>query len=137
MTRVSIPLNGDGPEGCKGCGACCNPVALPWTQRQIAMMLPSEIEDADRQFVLNDLTPLRYRDGLAAAPYLKDLTTFPTTEGPPEYVKPVFYSCRHFDPVEKACTNYENRPPVCRAYPLYGREEIHPAMALPEACVYR
>lgn len=32
-----------------------------------------------------------------------------------------FYTCRHFDKVSRLCTNYENRPDMCRRYPDYGK----------------
>jgi Fe-S-cluster containining protein len=31
------------------------------------------------------------------------------------------YTCKHFDPKTRNCTNYENRPDMCRGYP-YGSQ---------------
>lgn len=30
------------------------------------------------------------------------------------------YSCNHFDPINKLCTNYSDRPLMCSAYPYDG-----------------
>lgn len=38
-------------------------------------------------------------------------------QGPVNY----WFTCKHHDPVSGDCTNYENRPRMCREYP-YGRD---------------
>ncbi len=45
------------------------------------------------------------------------------------------YSCDRFDPQTRLCTAHEDRPPICRGFPYYGRETI--TVDLPEQCSYR
>lgn len=125
---------------CNGCGACCDPVVLPYTQRQVAGMLPDEYLTADeRRFVLEDLTPITRRDGMARASYLSAGVTVMGQPGSPESVVlawSAFYTCRHYDPETRRCGNYANRPRMCREYPWYG-DGPDPAKALPGPCAYR
>lgn len=119
-----------------GCGKCCNPVVLPVTQLEIAQTFPiSGDELADRLFILNDLTPLSTKEGLRLAPYLKGRVLSSTANGG-AVMAPKFYSCRHYDSATRLCTNYENRPPVCREHPRYGLDRVQPNTALPFECSF-
>lgn len=119
-----------------GCGHCCNPVVLPITQLEAAQTLPTSRDEADdRRFILEDLTPIPFKIGMAASPHLKNRTLASTANGGLA-VQPNFYSCRHYDTATRTCTNYEHRPPVCRGFPRYDLAAIPSNMALPFECTY-
>jgi Fe-S-cluster containining protein len=44
-----------------------------------------------------------------------------------------YYRCKWFDQETRKCTNYENRPPMCRDYPWHGRPPTE-WKALPKTC---
>lgn len=118
-----------------GCAHCCNPVVLPVTQLEIAQTLPTTRDEAaDRRFILEDLTPIPFKVGMQQSPHLQGRTLASTADG--DQVHPNFFSCRHFDTATRLCMNYENRPPVCREFPRYGRPAVSPKMALPFECAF-
>lgn len=43
-----------------------------------------------------------------------------------------FYTCAHWDEETRRCTNYENRPVMCRDYP-YAQNCVHCGWELPQA----
>lgn len=43
--------------------------------------------------------------------------------------------CDAFDPVTRACTAYEDRPPICSGYPWYGKAPNRSKLLNP-ACSY-
>lgn len=105
-------------------------------------LLPGMMDERDRQWLLNDLTPITRREGLRRSPhYHNGISEFgvrhPVT-GAITHVPVVtlFYECCHYDRETRRCLNYEHRPPVCSGYPWYD-ERVDPAKALPEACEYR
>lgn len=123
---------------CNGCGACCDPVVLPVSQLDVARD-PRLMGDEDAQFVLEVLRPIRRRDGLAKASYLSAGVTVLGAPGTPEstvLVWSMFYECPRFDPETRRCTDWENRPPLCRGYPWYDAPPDQ-AKALPTECSYR
>lgn len=110
---------------CNGCGRCCDPVVLPYTQEEAARLMPGRDIEADvRDFVLHDLTPMRRRDGLAmVSDYMKEgakTTWAPTPWDPPVITVSHFFTCRHYDQATRSCLNFENRPSICRGFPWYG-----------------
>lgn len=134
--------------GCNGCGACCDPF--------VTTVAPIHLQDgaADRvigreeaDWMRAHLTPLRRKDGLARVkdyiraggfsdmPPLRDRLTgklrFEVGLLPSH-----FYTCDIFDPVTRKCTDYDNRPGVCRDYPWYGSPP-DPNKSLPTMCSYR
>lgn len=120
------------------CGACCDPVVLPYTREEV-LRAPWLLDPADRAFVIDALTPVRRRDGLRRASYLSAGVTVMGRPGSPESTVlawSFFYDCRHFDPETRRCTNYDNRPPLCRDFPWYG-DPPDPSKALPTECAYR
>lgn len=126
---------------CNGCGRCCDPVPLPYTQEDIARVLPGMLAGgkADRDFVLHVLKPISRREGLARSWYSSGktagLTSSDPRNGKAEVVTTFFYECSWYDRENKRCTNYENRPPLCRSYPWYeGRPD--PQVALPAECSF-
>lgn len=123
---------------CNGCGQCCDPVVLPFTQREIMATLPSQHEHpADREHMLHDLIPISRREGLARAPYLSGGVTWASIDGGRSFLetRSVFYECRHFDRETRRCRIYERRPPMCRDYPWYG-DPPDGSKALPPDCSY-
>lgn len=123
-----------------GCGACCDPVVLPYSRDEIARTLPGEVlEPADRAHVLTNLVPMRRRDGMQRASYLSAGVTVMGRPGSPESTVlawSFFYTCRLYDAETARCTAYEDRPPMCSQYPWYG-DPPDTAKALPTECVYR
>ena len=117
---------------CNGCGCCCDPVVMPFTQAEAVRMPLSELDPVHRRWILNDLTPMPYREGIAKAPWLRG-QLMATADG--TGVTPFFFRCRWFDQDSRSCTNYENRPEVCSGYPWSG-EPPRPDAALPPACSF-
>lgn len=118
---------------CNGCGGCCDPVVLPFTQQQVKFASKFDIDDEDRRFVLEDLTPMRPKLALEKRPEMRGR---PLVDAAGDLMLlPHFYTCKHFDEETRACTNYEGRPPVCRGYPWYDSGPKHGA-ALPPACSF-
>lgn len=123
---------------CNGCGSCCDPVTLPWTQRQVQMTLPGSIMDAEtRRWVLEDLTPISRREGLRRTPWLQREGAVVIAFMGDEVIVDAhsYYDCKHFDRETRRCTNYENRPQPCRDYPWYDGTPT-PAAALPGWCSF-
>lgn len=118
--------------GCARCGSCCDPVhfererleaILKWTTEALEGVPDPGTDEgwehwlkhgyaaSDRERAVCRFDPAgRYRtdvDFIAAhwAP-IDDKTV----------------ACDAYDPETALCTAHENRPPVCRDYPWYGRE---------------
>jgi Fe-S-cluster containining protein len=125
---------------CNGCGCCCSPVVLSFTQAEArggpaaAAMSPE-----DRRFVLEDLTPISRRAGDALGAYW--IGELETARGQPwrgRNGSPLrfYFRCRHFDEESRRCLNYDDRPPLCRAFPFHGAPPM-PGQALPPPCSFR
>lgn len=72
------------------------------------------------------------REAFALAPWLRGRMQ---REG--DRLVPSFYfRCRHFDPDTRRCTDYDNRPAMCRDYPWYGGA-VNFSAALPPTCSFR
>lgn len=123
----------------EGCGACCDPVVSPFTLDMLRRIPPWELDEdgrADRAFMLEHLTPLPRREGIARARYLtQGGVTFGMIAGELVEVWSQFYSCDRFDPETRRCTAYDERPPMCRDYPWYG-DPPDPRKALPTTCTH-
>lgn len=74
------------------------------------------------------------REALAKAPHMRGVELVDQDGQPVLY--PFFYSCPSFDLETRRCTDYDNRPPVCRGYPWYDRGPSL-ATSLPPECSYR
>ena len=46
------------------------------------------------------------------------------------------YTCKHFDPVTRLCTDHANRPDMCRGYPWYDRTP-HKDAYMPAQCSFQ
>ena len=120
---------------CNGCGACCDPVSLAYTQTEALTRVG--LDPDDRRFIVEDLRPLSQREGRRRAFWIGELEVergqvWQGLDGSPLRFD---YECRHFDPVSRRCLNYEHRPPLCRRFPWQGRPP--PGVALPPPCSYR
>ena len=99
---------------CNDCGKCCNPVMLPVSK--IEVMTDYLMDPDDRRWILEDLTPISRREARELAPYHFGHTT-PMVDAAGELAFMSFYRCRHYDPESRRCTDYENRPGICRRFP--------------------
>lgn len=112
-------------------------MVLPFSQSDVRHHL-HRFEPEDAHFVLTALTPIRpRREGLEKADYLSQggRTVLGLGLDGAVVLFSEFYSCKFFDPVERRCTNYEGRPPMCRSYP-WGGDPPDPAKALPPECEF-
>lgn len=81
--------------GCAACGDCCNPVKIsPERSAELGVS-----DDADGRFAREHWRPV----------------------GQSMLTGHVLVECDRFDPDTKLCTAHEDRPPICRGFPFYGR----------------
>jgi Fe-S-cluster containining protein len=113
-----------------GCGACCDPVSLPYTLRE--MLTDPAIPADQRQWAARSLTPMSPREAFRIAPWLRG--RLQRVEG--RLVPTFYFRCRHFDRETRRCTDYENRPLMCREYPWYDGQ-VPANAALPPTCSFR
>lgn len=102
---------------CNQCGNCCERIPLNTTKTALRKQKPeTEKGRANRSFVLAHWTWVG------------------------RWGKQQVYSCDAFDPVTRQCTAHDERPPICREYPWYGRSpNKEQLMAEPEklgSCSY-
>ena len=90
------------------CGACCDPVLLSF--------------------------PLESMDGPSAPFARKHWTVIEDHPCLPEGIA-VAVRCDGFNPTTRACTAYENRPPICSGFPWYGKAP-DPQRALNLTCAF-
>lgn len=122
---------------CSGCGGCCSPVAMPYTQDDVRRTMPGQMHPENRRWILEDLVPISRREGLARSPYMDSGPTF--LRRPDDSVVEQwtwFFECRHYDPETRTCGNYEHRPPMCSGFPWYG-DAPDRTKALPHECSFR
>lgn len=106
------------PATCTCCGDCCDPVWFP-------------------------LGPADVRQGAVTAlaePHAANLT-FATRHwlatGETDAEGRHAYTCDAFDARTRLCTAHDERPPICRGYPWYGRPPSATEPTLPARCAYR
>jgi Fe-S-cluster containining protein len=133
---------------CNGCGACCDPF--------VTIIAPIHLQDGTAERVIErpeadwmrrHLTPMRRADGLdrcgdwmqaggwSDVPAVRNLVG-QVARMQVALIPSHFYQCDIFDPVTRRCTDYSNRPEVCRGYPWYGSAP-DANKALPLMCSYR
>lgn len=95
-----------------GCGACCDPILLVFT--------PAEMTGPSGDFCRE---------------HWHDVTDEYEITSPDLANVKCVVRCDVFDPVTRACTDYENRPPICRHYPWYGKSPTRDKLLNP-ACVF-
>lgn len=122
---------------CNGCGRCCDPVVLGFTQHDVRATLPGEaLGKADREWVLYDLTPITRAEALDRIGYLGQggMTHF-RVRGVAVTIPSHYFECRNYDRETKQCLIYDRRPPLCAEYPWYGHPPDH-TKSLPDECSY-
>lgn len=111
-----------------GCGACCDPIVLPYGPFDIATSNREELV-----WMRNNTTHMPAREGKPR--YLAHLAhpdqVLIAEDG--ESVNMFFYRCHHYDEERRVCTAYDTRPDMCRDYPWHG-ESPDSAKALPKTC---
>lgn len=113
-----------------GCGACCDPIVLPYGPFDIAT---SHREDL--VWMRNNTTHIPAREGKPA--YLAHLA-HPGRVLVSEHGQPTnmfFYRCHHYDRDTRSCMAHDTRPAMCRDYPWHGLPPNR-AKALPKTCGY-
>ncbi len=102
---------------CNLCGDCCDPVPLSFSQEDARRRLETEYVSprtrANLVWVLTRFRPLTP----AEAEQRRPGASTATSGGAPSH----FYACDAFDPITRTCQAYDQRPPVCRGYPWYGK----------------
>ena len=121
---------------CNGCGRCCDPFT------SVASPLLLETREADEvvgekeaDWMREHLTPIRRSDGLRAVSDWMDGQTWFMHLPEPAVVLTWFYRCDLYDFEAKRCTDYENRPPMCRDFPWFGTQPS-PKTSLPPECSF-
>lgn len=115
---------------CNGCGGCCHPVTLPFTQMEAAQA--RNLDPRERHWILHELTPMSRREAKALAPWAFNTLIY---GGSLNNSLPFYYRCMWYDTESRRCTNYEGRPDCCRDYPWSGQPPNRNA-ALPPACSF-
>lgn len=126
---------------CNGCGQCCEVVALSYRQTQADILkLRGEIPEDEAKWAKECLVPMSRRVVKELQPDLLHLMV-----PPPHMVNarlragtviPFYYSCKNWDSETKMCTDYENRPNLCKGFPWFdGRPSPH--KYLPPQCSFR
>lgn len=113
------------------CGQCCDPVMLPYSRME-AIFDPS-IPLEERQWADRCLTAMPVKEAHLKAPWLIGRLLADRFGNPSS---PFFFRCSNFDPATRQCTDYDNRPGMCRGYPWYGGQPRTDA-ALPPDCSYQ
>jgi Fe-S-cluster containining protein len=115
---------------CNLCGDCCDPVPLAFSKADARRRLDTEyVSPRTRANLVWVLTRLR-RISRAEAARRRPGAEHATSGGAPTN----FYECLDFDPVARACTAYDRRPPICHGYPWYGRAPA--PVTLPLRCSF-
>lgn len=113
-------------------------MVLGASRQEYAAKLPHELAGGarDRDFVLNDLTPIPAREGVARSSHIDHQIQMGVIDGEQAQLILHFFTCRHFDTEHRRCMNYENRPPICRDYP-WTNGVVDPNRGLPLECEFR
>jgi Fe-S-cluster containining protein len=98
-----------------------------------------------RWWILNVLRPISRREGLALAPWERDVQPMVNVHprnGQPSFLAPLpwpssFYRCDWFDPQTRLCTHYDKRPDLCREFPRNNADRVIEGTKLPPMCGYR
>jgi Fe-S-cluster containining protein len=121
---------------CNGCGVCCDPFMMVYSPHDVITMGP-RLDAEERAFYDQHLTPIRRADGRRMVAHWSSGWSEIHIPGDGwQMLAAWYYRCDRYDPVARRCTDYENRPDVCRGYPWYG-EAPDPNKSLPPTCSYR
>lgn len=106
-------------EGAR-CTKCCEAITLPVSRKRLG-----EMAGEDARFILANWKPMSKRLAKKVNPYL--FASVPELRSSKKWR---LYRCTALTP--DGCGKYDERPPVCRNYPHYGRPgdpsepEYHP-----------
>lgn len=91
-------------------------------------------DDRDIRWILHELVPISAREALAKAPWQRGARGHHPHLGraPVNF----YYRCTLYDPEERICTAWEDRPNVCRLFPEGTPGWPEPSVALPPACSF-
>lgn len=104
---------------CNGCGACCQPVILPYSPADIAIH-GQRLDPETVAFYHEHLTPMSRADGRAIVGSWSGGYSEIFDGERWVLLAAFYYQCDRYDPVSKQCGDYEHRPSMCRDYPWYG-----------------
>lgn len=132
---------------CNGCGDCCDPVAIIYTQEFVRKLDPRKrrelIGARSTRWILEELEPIPWEEGMAMSPHLNSGRTEMHVQGIGKVeIGTQFYRCRNLDPETRRCMAYDDRPPECSGYPWYDGtpdqydEELKRATPLPARCSF-
>lgn len=94
-----------------GCGLCCDPVTLRFTV--------ADMDGPSAAFAREHWRDVSDEYEFAPGTDIKSAVR-----------------CDMFNPVTRACTAYEQRPPICSGYPWYGQQPDR-ARLLHPSCAYQ
>lgn len=117
---------------CNGCGACCHPFTMPVTPQQLRGFARRITDGA---WMVEHLTPIRRRDGMAMAPWSDGYDERLDDDGTPYLVAGSYYRCDNYDETTRRCLDYNNRPSICRQYPWVDGIP-QPTAKLPPTCSF-
>jgi len=113
MTAINNDLNDlleslgtpkDNSDLCKNCGRCCRIFYLPGTKEDL---LTKTLRDRTKEWIEKDIIELTRDEIIQTGPiFTEDISN-----------DSHYYTCRLHDPEKGICTDYENRPIVCRVFP--------------------
>lgn len=134
MTECSAGLPLDDPNRCPG--LCCSSISLPFSLQELRALDPDEygIDPHTYSWATTDLTPLTDEQVEQRAPWSFEApegTEIRGYGGRPRH----FYSCAHWDTATGLCGIWEDRPPLCDAYP-WSRGVPEPNASLPPSCSF-
>jgi Fe-S-cluster containining protein len=119
---------------CSSCGQCCEVLAFSMTKDEAAA---STLDARTRRWFADKLVPITHREAARRAPWWPFDALLLDSIGRPYMGPPMFYRCSNYDTDTRLCADYENRPEVCRTFPLYGDDRPHPSTNLPPRCSFR
>ena len=105
----------------KGCGECCKVVTMTNQSK-------AKWRKKDWFWAIKNLKQIRKKDAIKLSPILKDNGW--------KDIK--YYKCRFLDYKKKVCTDYTNRPDMCRNFPHYEKTVLDASkmITLPD-CYYK
>jgi Fe-S-cluster containining protein len=119
---------------CNGCGACCDPFVMVYAPFDL-LRLAHSIDPDELAFYKEHLSPIRRSDGRRMAWWNSGWSEF-IIDGQVQLIATHYYRCDNYDVETKRCTDYENRPGVCRGFPWYG-DKPDANKVLPPTCSFR
>jgi Fe-S-cluster containining protein len=128
---------------CNGCGGCCDPFITVFSPASFGLgheihidgSIGAKLDPDELAFAREHLTAMRRSDGRnMVRDWSRGYSEF-IIDGDVRLVPAFYYRCDRYDPTERRCTDYDNRPDCCRGYPWYGDPpDTH--KALPPTCSY-